>query len=77
MNELTNLISVKTDEFVKVVKINGGYDLRKKLSLRGIFPGKIIRVISIFGPVTVEVNRSMVSIGSGMAQKIKVERLTD
>ena len=57
-----------------IVAIDGGYGLRQKLFLRGLIEGKEIRVISNSGPVTVEVDRSVVAIGRGMAHKIEVGR---
>jgi Fe2+ transport system protein FeoA len=51
------------------------HHFRQKLSLRGITEGSIVRVISNMGPVTVEVDRNIVSIGRGMAQKIRVMRV--
>ena len=61
-------------ETARIVVIEGGRGLRQKLYLRGLFEGKVIRMISNYGPVTVEVDRSVVAIGRGMAQKIIVER---
>ena len=61
-------------EMVRIVTIEGGRGLRQKLYLRGLFEGKVVRMISNYGPVTVEVDRSVVAIGRGMAQKIIVER---
>lgn len=69
------LTELKTGELAKIMAIEGGYGLRQKLSLRGIFEGSVIRVISNQGPVTVEVNRNTVSIGRGMAQKVRVMRV--
>jgi len=34
-----------------------------------------VRVVSSQGPVTVEVNRNVVSIGRGMARRISVKRM--
>ena len=48
--------------------------MRQKLYLRGLFEGKVVRVISNYGSVTIEVDRNVVAIGRGMAQKIIVER---
>ncbi len=57
----------------RIVEIGGGHGVRQKLSLRGISEGSIVRVISnSSGPVTIEVDRNTVSIGRGMAQKIRV-----
>jgi ferrous iron transport protein A len=61
-------------EMARIVAIEGGRGLRQKLFLRGLFEGKVVRVVSNYGPVTVEVDRSVVAIGRGMAQKIIVER---
>ena len=61
-------------EMARITVIEGGRGLRQKLYLRGLFEGKEVRIISNYGPVTVEVDRSVVAIGRGMAQKIIVER---
>lgn len=69
------LDELKPGEIAKIVVVEGGYGLRHKLSLRGISEGDFVRVISNHGPVTVEVNRNTVSIGRGMARKIRVMRV--
>lgn len=61
-------------EMATIVAIQGGRGLRQKLFLRGLFEGKVVRMISNYGPVTVEVDRNVVAIGRGMAQKIIVGR---
>ena len=61
-------------EKAKIVAIGGGRGLRQKLFLRGLFEGKVVRVVSNYGPVTIEVDRSIVAIGRGMAQKIVVTK---
>jgi ferrous iron transport protein A len=61
-------------EMAQIVAVGGGRGLRQKLFLRGLFEGKMVRVISNYGPVTVDVDRSVVAIGRGMAQKILVRR---
>ena len=66
------LTQLREHELAQIVAIEGGHSLRQKLFLRGLFEGSIIRVISCQGPITVEVDRNMVSIGRGMAQKIMV-----
>ena len=67
-----SLTRVKTGETAKIVAIKGGRGLKQKLFLRGLFEGKMLRVVSNHGPVTVEVDRNVVAIGRGMAQKIIV-----
>ncbi len=59
----------------RIVSIEGGRGFRQKLALRGVREGSIVRVISYHGPLTVEVDSSMVSMGRGMASKIRVRRL--
>jgi ferrous iron transport protein A len=60
----------------RVVQIHGGHGLVNRLSALGIRPGKrITKISSMFmrGPVTIQVDRSQVAIGFGMAAKIIVE----
>ena len=71
----TNLSQMKPGEPVRIVDIGGGHGIRQKLNLRGISEGSIVRVISTNGPVTIEVDRNVLSIGRGMAQKIRVTRM--
>ena len=69
------LSHLKPGEAGRVMAVEGGHGIRQKLFLRGLFEGSVVRVISCYGPVTVEVDRNTVSIGRGMAQKIIVRRL--
>jgi len=71
----TNLLQIKPDEPARIVDIGGGRGIRQKLNLRGISEGSIVRVISTNGPITIEVDRNVLSIGRRMAQKIKVTRV--
>lgn len=66
------LSQLRTGETATIVSIEGGRGLRQKLLLRGLFEGKVIRVVSNYGPVTVEVDRNVVAVGRGMANKIIV-----
>jgi Fe2+ transport system protein FeoA len=68
------LTQLGVGEVAEIMAIEGGHGLRQKLFLRGLFEGKVVRVISNWGPVTVEVDRNAVAIGRGMAQKIMVRR---
>lgn len=59
-----------------VIEILGGHGLVNRLSSLGIRPGKrITKVSSMFlrGPVTIQVDRTRVAIGFGMAGKIVVD----
>ena len=73
-NRLT-LSQLKPGEQGRVIVIEGGRGIRQRLFLRGLFEGSVVRMISCYGPVTVEVDRNTVSIGRGMAQKIIVSRM--
>ena len=67
-----NLTQMEPGKPVRIMEIGGGHGVRQKLNLMGVSEGSIVRVISNTGPVTVEVDRSMISIGRGMARKIQV-----
>jgi ferrous iron transport protein A len=68
------LAQLRIGEAARIVAVEGGRGLRQKLFLRGLIEGKVVRVISNYGPVTVEVDRNVVAIGRGMAQKIMVTK---
>ena len=69
------LAQLKPNELAKIVAIEGGRAVRQKLYLRGVFEGSFVRMISRSGPVTFEIDRNIVSIGRGMARKIRVMRV--
>ena len=68
------LAQLRIGETARIMAIEGGRGLRQKLFLRGLIEGKVVRVISNYGPMTVEVDRNTVAIGRGMAQKIIVTK---
>ena len=68
-----SLNELKSNEKGVVQKINGGTSLINRLNALGIRPGKeIAKISSTFmrGPVTIQIDRSHVAIGFGMAKKI-------
>ncbi|MHA1204980.1 MAG: FeoA family protein [Candidatus Heimdallarchaeaceae archaeon] len=69
------LTQLKPNEKAKIVAIEGGQALRQKLALRGVNEGTFVRIISCQGPITVEVDRNVVSIGRGMASRIRVVKV--
>lgn len=71
---ICTLTDLKAEEQAKIVGIEGGRGIRRKLSLRGVSEGHIVRMISSHSPVTVEIDRNVVAMGKGMAQKIRVVR---
>jgi len=68
------LAQLRIGETARIMAIEGGRGLRQKLFLRGLIEGKVVRVVSNYGPMTVEVDRNTVAIGRGMAQKIIVTK---
>ena len=73
LNTLTQMQAGKSGT---VVEIRGGFGLARRLNGLGIFAGKRITKISSMlarGPVTIEVDRSQVAMGFGMANKILVQ----
>ena len=68
------LSQLKTGEIARIIAIEGGRGLRQKLFLRGLFEGKVVRVVSNYGPMTIEVDRNVVAIGRGMAHKVIVTK---
>ncbi len=71
---ICTLTNLKAEEQAKIVDIEGGRGIRRKLSLRGISEGSVLRMISSHSPVTVEIDRNVVAIGKDIAQKIRVLR---
>lgn len=64
----------------RVLQILGGTNFLRKLESLGIRPGAIIRKVSSQfgrGPVTIQLGKTQVAIGYGMAQKISLEVLSE
>lgn len=67
------LYELQPGEWARIINIGGGRGFRQRLYLRGIKEGDVIRVVSsIQGPVVIEVNRSIIALGRGMARKIRI-----
>ncbi len=61
---------------IRVININGGYTCKRKFSVMGIREGSILKITSIqlgHGPYTVKCNKTKLTIGRGMFNKIKYE----
>lgn len=75
-NSTKGLSELKPGEQGVVVAVEGGRGLRQKLSLRGISAGSVVRMIwASRGPIVVDVDRSTVCMGRGMAQKVRIRRI--
>ncbi|KQC04236.1 MAG: hypothetical protein APR53_00200 [Methanoculleus sp. SDB] len=70
------LTDLNSNDRARVTAIVGGHGFRQQLALRGIADGCTVKIISCSrGPVIVEVKGSILALGRGMAQKIRVMRL--
>ncbi len=75
-----DLTEVKEGEEVKVVEILGGLGFKRRLESMGIVPNVIIKKVSnqvMKGPVVININKTQVAIGYGMAKKIIVEEINE
>jgi len=73
---IIDLTQMRPGKSGRVVEIQGGYGIHRKVQAMGIRPGKrIIKVSSHFwqGPQTVEIDKVQFAVGFGMAKRILVE----
>jgi len=60
----------------RIISVQGGRGLQRKLQVMGIREGQEIKIISkqpFRGPLTIQVCGSQMTLGRGMAHKIQVE----
>jgi len=70
------LSSLKPNQSGKIVRIEGGYGLQRKLRTLGIREEKKVKMVArqpIKGPVVIEIDNRQTTIGRGMANKIIIE----
>ena len=71
-----SLVQMRPGQKGRIVEINGGYGLARKLDALGIRTGKEITKISaqwMRGPVLLQQNHTQAAVGFGMASKVLVE----
>ena len=71
-----SLAQMRSGQKGRIVEINGGYGLARKLDALGIRTGKEITKISeqlMRGPVILQHNNTQAAVGFGMASRILVE----
>jgi ferrous iron transport protein A len=71
-----SLAQMRAGQSGTVFSIDGGYGMVSRLNTLGIIPGKKITKISSMlmrGPVTIEVDRTKVALGFGMAKRILIQ----
>jgi ferrous iron transport protein A len=62
----------------RVVRIGGGRGMVARLSSLGIVPGAEVTMVNRYGrggPVVIEVGRSQVAVGRGMAGRILIDSI--
>lgn len=72
------LADLEVGKKAQISRIEGGRGFRRKIASLGIRVGKTIRKISaqpLRGPVVVEVDRTRIALGRGMAKRISVEEV--
>ncbi len=71
-----SLLQVKSGELVRIKRLEGGAEFRRKLASLNIRVGKRVRKITrqpLRGPVVIEIDNTQIAIGMGMATRIFVE----
>lgn len=72
------LLDVQHGSLVRISRLEGGANMRDKLTQHGLYPGDCVRVLRaapMGGPLLVDVNGREIALGRGVAQKIVVEEL--
>jgi ferrous iron transport protein A len=73
---MTPLDMVEENQQVRVMDIQGGWGVRRRLGQLGIHPGDIITVVrygAFQGPILIQVHGSQVALGRGIASRILVK----
>ncbi|MHA1829521.1 MAG: FeoA family protein [Candidatus Heimdallarchaeaceae archaeon] len=73
MTKLTSLTKAEENKVVEIKRIKAGHKAHTFLADLGIHEGEKIRVIkNDVGPVVVEVKRTKIALGRGLASKIEI-----
>lgn len=77
---MVNLVEFSEGEQARVVSIEGGSDIVKRLYHMGVREGVEIKKLvgmSRKGPIIVKIGHSQVALGRGMASRIMVEAIEE
>jgi len=72
------LDQVDENRKARVIDIQGGRGIRRRLGQMGIHPGDIVMVLrygALAGPILIQVHGFQVALGSGIASRILVEEV--
>ena len=75
---MTPLDRMEENQQVKVMEIQGGWGVRRRLGQLGIHPGDVLTVVrygAFQGPILIQVHGSQVALGRGIASRILVKEL--
>ncbi len=74
------LVQVEENKKAKVVDIQGGGGLKRRLSQMGIHPGDFVTVVrygALRGPMVIEVHGFQLALGRGVASQVFVEEVVE
>jgi ferrous iron transport protein A len=75
---LTPLDQVEENKKARVIDIQGGWGIRRRLEQMGIHPGDEVTVVrygALKGPILIEIHGFQVALGRGIASRIIVEEV--
>ena len=72
---MTMLNHLKTGDIARIISFDDVSEINNKFIFNGILEGDIIRIISCFGLITLDVNLKIFSISKVFAKKVKVIKL--
>ena len=78
--EAIRLDLIEGNKRAKVIDIQGGLGVKRRLSQIGIHPGDVITVVRfgpLRGPVVIEVHGFQLALGRGVASQILVEEMAE
>lgn len=72
-----HLAMASSGEYVRIISVDGGQGMRKRLADLGVNLGEVILVVQTnhHGPMIISVKESRLAIGRGITHKIMVEPL--
>jgi len=77
-SQYKTLIELPANKAAKIISVDGGYGLQRKLQTLGIRRGQEVKVSSkqpFRGPLTIKVCGSQITLGRGIARRIMVEEI--
>ncbi len=78
--EAIRLDLIEGNKRAKVIDIQGGWGVKRRLSQIGIHPGDVITVVRygpLGGPMVIEVHGFQLALGRGVASQILVEEMSE